>query len=59
MSLLQEMQKHGLADCAYNRQFFTQQQQYDSYLYYCAKQGIKSLSFNSWIATYRAKKRRV
>ena len=53
MSLLQEMQKQGLSDCEFNRQFFTTEQKYSAYLYWSAKQGIKALSFNAWLSTVK------
>ena len=55
MSLLQEMSKHGLADCEFNRQFFTVDELYQSYLYRAAKQGFQALSFNAWHYCYKAK----
>lgn len=54
MSLLTEIKQHGLADCAYNRQFFTTKQKYNAYCYLCAKQGITALSFNAWRSVNRA-----
>ena len=54
MSLLSEMQKHGLADCDYNRQFFTLDELYKSYCYRAAKQGFQALSFNSWRYCHKA-----
>jgi len=53
MSLLQEIQKNGLADCEFNRQFFTNKQKYSAYLYWSAKQGIQALSFNAWLSTVK------
>ena len=50
MSLLQEMQKKGLSDCEFNRQFFTNKQKYSAYCYWCAKQGLTVLSFNAWLS---------
>jgi len=54
MSLLSEMQKHGLADCEFNRQFFTLDELYKSYCYRAAKQGFQALSFNAWHSCYKA-----
>jgi hypothetical protein len=53
MSLLTEIKQYGLADCAYNRQFFTTKQKYSAYCYWAAKQGIKALSFNAWRCTVK------
>jgi hypothetical protein len=53
MSLLSEIKQYGLADCAYNRQFFTTKQKYSAYCYLCAKQGITALSFNAWRSTVK------
>ena len=53
MSLLSEMSQYGLADCEFNRQFFTTKQKYSAYLYWSAKQGIKALSFNAWLSTVK------
>ena len=53
MSLLFEIKKHGLADCQFNRQFFTNKQKYSAYCYWSAKQGIKALSFNAWLSTVK------
>ena len=54
MSLIQEMQKHGLADCEFNQQFFTLDELYRSYCYRAAKQGFQALSFNAWHSCYKA-----
>jgi len=53
MSLLSEIQKQGLADCEFNRQFFTDKQKYSAYLYWSAKQGMTALSFNAWKSTVK------
>jgi hypothetical protein len=31
----------------------TTQDKYSAYLYLCAKQGLKTLSFNAWVSTHK------
>ena len=54
MILLSEMSHYGLADCEFNRQFFTLDELYRSYCYKAAKQGFQALSFNSWRYCHKA-----
>ena len=49
MSLLQEMSKYGLADCEFNRSFFTPAQKYAAYCYRAKKQGFTILSFPAYL----------